>query len=234
MTSPSRVLAASRTLTAVKGKALRFDGVDDYVDCGNDESLNFGAGDFSLEAWFKTSDSDFQEFLCKKAYGDKGYDLFLDTRILKARIGTPDVIVNVGNYADGLWHHVVAVYDRSSSILVYVDGTHKATSDDISGVTDVSSTFPFKIGVRTDGSEFHGIVDEVRIYERTLNAAEVLYHKEHPYNPILHGCVLWLGHDSIDEGAGIWRDKSGLNNDGVIYGATAVEMNKLAGRVLSV
>ena len=30
-----------------------FDGTDDYVNCGNDESLNFGTGDFTLEVWIK-------------------------------------------------------------------------------------------------------------------------------------------------------------------------------------
>ena len=34
------------------GYALRFDGVDDYVDCGNGESLNL-LGPLTLEAWVK-------------------------------------------------------------------------------------------------------------------------------------------------------------------------------------
>lgn len=31
-----------------EGYALEFDGEDDYVDCGNNESLNFLTGDFSI------------------------------------------------------------------------------------------------------------------------------------------------------------------------------------------
>jgi len=43
------------------GKALSFDGVEDYVDCGNDVSLNFERTDpFSIEAWVKTLDTDGQ------------------------------------------------------------------------------------------------------------------------------------------------------------------------------
>jgi hypothetical protein len=38
-----------------QGTALQFDGVDDYVDCGNDVSLNPGTSDFTWEGWFKTS-----------------------------------------------------------------------------------------------------------------------------------------------------------------------------------
>jgi prepilin-type N-terminal cleavage/methylation domain-containing protein len=32
-------------------KALYFDGTDDYVNCGNNSSLNLAGGDFTAEAW---------------------------------------------------------------------------------------------------------------------------------------------------------------------------------------
>ena len=38
-----------------RGQALRFDGVDDYVDLGNAESLRVG-GDFTLTAWVNAGD----------------------------------------------------------------------------------------------------------------------------------------------------------------------------------
>ena len=37
------------------GGALNFDGVDDYVDCGNPSILDFGTGDFTISAWIKTT-----------------------------------------------------------------------------------------------------------------------------------------------------------------------------------
>ena len=36
-------------------KAMSFDG-NDYIDCGNDESLNFGTGDFSTSLWVKSNE----------------------------------------------------------------------------------------------------------------------------------------------------------------------------------
>jgi len=38
------------------GKALSFDGVDDYVDCGNDRIFDFGTNTFTIETWVKTID----------------------------------------------------------------------------------------------------------------------------------------------------------------------------------
>ena len=32
---------------------LVFDGVDDNVNCGNDASINFGTGDFTVSVWFR-------------------------------------------------------------------------------------------------------------------------------------------------------------------------------------
>jgi len=51
------VFPGTAAFTQDAGKALQFDGSNDYVDCGNDASLNFGTGSFTLEAWFNTSTS---------------------------------------------------------------------------------------------------------------------------------------------------------------------------------
>ena len=36
--------------TGISGKALSFDGIDDYIDCGNDASLDI-ADEITIEAW---------------------------------------------------------------------------------------------------------------------------------------------------------------------------------------
>ena len=38
------------------GGALSFDGSNDFVDCGNSSTLDFGTGDFTVSAWIKTAD----------------------------------------------------------------------------------------------------------------------------------------------------------------------------------
>ena len=37
------------------GNALSFDGSDDYIDCGSDESLAFGTGNFTIGLWIKAN-----------------------------------------------------------------------------------------------------------------------------------------------------------------------------------
>ena len=48
---------AIRGLTGQVDNAYSFDGIDDYVDVPDDNSLNLGTGDFTLEAWINASTS---------------------------------------------------------------------------------------------------------------------------------------------------------------------------------
>ena len=60
---------------------LSFDGVNDYVDCGNDASLNV-TNDFTIEVWFKleqwgSDDSDTYNYIVSKVTDswDSGFTL---------------------------------------------------------------------------------------------------------------------------------------------------------------
>ena len=43
------------TVPGKVGEAFSFDGVDDYVSVPDSLNLNFGTGDFTVDAWIKTS-----------------------------------------------------------------------------------------------------------------------------------------------------------------------------------
>jgi len=241
MTAPSRVLTASRTLTAVKGKALYHDGIDDYVNCGSDSSLDI-TSQITIEVLVKAPAQDYKSLVdkywcnpwCFELHNREYNPSTFYAMIYFENAGTQEFYGPDNAYIPNTWNHAVLTYD-GQNVRMYNNGVNVYTSSDI---VDTIAYHPGRttyIGQTGDGERhLNGTIALVRIYERALSAAEVLYNKEHPYNPILHGCVLWLGHDSIDEGAGMWYDKTSYGNDGVIYGATAVEMNKLAGRVLSV
>ncbi|MCW3140575.1 MAG: LamG domain-containing protein [Methanophagales archaeon] len=238
MSTPSRVLTAARTLTAVKGKSLFFDGTDDMVDCGNDESLNFDdTNEFTIELWlYPKKETDDYDVLGKWTWsGWKGYFVYYSWETLKISVGHGDdtsTLVYFPRVTKDNWHHV-AFTVTASELKAYLNGNLKNTEPLSKSIVYCDSSLilspPGWTGVRLNGT-----IPLVRIYERALSPAEVVYNKEHPHNPVLHGCVLWLDYDSVDEAAGMWYDKTSYGNDGVVYGATAVEMNKLAGRVLSV
>jgi len=238
MSTPSRVLTASRTLTAVKGKALYHDGLDDYVQVPDDPSLDITDA-ITIEAWVKPNDITPDESIVGHNYREP-WRMFIRNGVLSYGYRLTD---DTGEYqvssdfspmTIGNWYYVAVTHNfGTGEVVFYQNEVSVSKTASYTGTGKVDGNVEIGRRAAVD-CPFNGTIALVRIYERALSAAEVLYNKEHPYNPVLHGCVLWLGHDSIDEGAGIWRDKSGYNNDGVVYGATAVEMNKLAGRVLTV
>ena len=80
------------------------------------------------------------------------------------------------NVTDGAWHHIAYVYDQSvsGSVTIYVDGiadTSKANSLAWSWVADLQ----LEIGASHDSfwSGFTGFLDDFRVYNRMLTAAEV-------------------------------------------------------------
>ena len=82
---------------------------------------------------------------------------------------------NSRNYADGAWHHVAVVRDGTYGEF-WVDGTlHSSTSTDMMSVTNSA---PVCVGNSYSGDSFqrkgwHGLLDEIRIFDRALSMDEV-------------------------------------------------------------
>ncbi len=177
----------------INGTTLAYDGFNDYVEVDDDASLNFGANDFSLEAWFNTGNSKVQNIIYKRDYiiGNKGqgYALLLDG-------GTPGFFIRDGNEYDlygrttGLddykWHHIVGLKYGNTSYL-YIDGVQDENTLNVSGAGSTNNTHNLYFGVWEAHFDyfnyFDGLIDEIRIYNRALTAEEIVEHYEE-YFPI--------------------------------------------------
>jgi hypothetical protein len=162
------------------GKAISFDGIDDYVDVGEKTTLR--PTSLTVEAWVNFNQLPSQvghwmSFVSKhSAY--KGYVLEGASTIYPDRI--VGVMADGSNWRRipgptiqvGRWYHVVLTYDGTMKF--YVDGTLYG-SDTFTLVQDAVT--PLQIGrSATYGNYFSGIVDEVRIYNRALSEEEILSH----------------------------------------------------------
>jgi len=79
----------------------------------------------------------------------------------------------------GVWHHIVGVYSATRQE-IYIDGTlsvDQALTSSMSPGTGGSISYGnntnIKIGYWDSFSHFNGAIDEVRIYNRVLTAAEI-------------------------------------------------------------
>jgi hypothetical protein len=168
---------ATWTVAGKYGKALTFNGTSNWVTVPDASSLDLTTG-MTIEAWVNpTAVSGYQETLVKEATGDITYALY-------ANNGTPAVpgaVVSVGaaqRTAPGTtaivantWTHVAATYD-GSTVRMFVNGVQTGTAS-ISGSLNVT-TGPLRIGGNAVwGEYFSGRIDEVRVYNRALTAAEI-------------------------------------------------------------
>ena len=162
--------------------ALKFDG-NTHVEAG--DLANFDRTDkFSFGAWVNVADKEAATVLSRMddATAFRGYDLLLVGGKLTAHLvyRWPDEALHVVSKIEvplGKWTHVFATYDGSSKaegFQLYIDGK-RADVEITNNLLTASpkTTKPLRIGRRTDGAPFRGLIDEVRIYDRELSAAEV-------------------------------------------------------------
>lgn len=171
------------------GNSLTFDGIDDFVDCGNDPSLQISGSDITLEARVKARAWKEEVWAgCVIAKdentgenADEGYMI---------RIGESGTVnFNLGGEGQtsgwhalntppntlklNIWHHIAATYD-GSVMNIYVDGIRAATrAANVSiGDADTKSLF---IGNSPQWSDrcFRGFIDEVRVWKHARTQDEI-------------------------------------------------------------
>jgi len=166
------------------GAALSFDGVNDYVDCGNDSSLN-PTDEITVEAWIYPKVDMFGpiRWTCIRK-GDSQYllepgDIGTNYWAFGVNIGGTFKRVDTdGPIPIKQWHHFVGIYDSSQSKLqIWVDGV-------LRGSRSVNGSIQIQPGTLRIGKYdtwwnyevFNGIIDEVRIYNRALTPDEIQQH----------------------------------------------------------
>jgi hypothetical protein len=171
------------------GGAWRFTTASDYIEVPSDNDLNFGTGDFSIDAWIRTSDQSlFDRTIVDKRCGTiaspKGYVLDLNSGRLTFQL--EDGTGFAGNFramsptlTDGVWHHVAATVVRASGgVTLYVDGVARPLDSSPSVKTgSVSNDCDLLIGQRGPAfgqdNAFNGDIDEVELFSRALSSTDI-------------------------------------------------------------
>jgi hypothetical protein len=179
----------------VVGMALQFDGVDDYVNCGDDPNHFNMTTAITLAAWVKPdiSPSKDEPFVQNgdevgiKIKGNDTLEFYFHGSDLKWYVANipPAKVAEI--FGDGQWHHVAGIYDStdngtgSATLKLYIDGVLNATNTSPAvipvGTTINLTTHPVNIGRDSKNTTrlYKGAIDEVCIYNRALSAPEVLY-----------------------------------------------------------
>ena len=167
--------------TGISGKALQFDGMDDYVDCGSDSSLNM-ADEITIEAWVKPRSLS-NKYMCiagKDRSGGPQYDSY-SLKIMKNNNLAFELIIDgtekrlETSLSDENWSHFVGTYDGLNMIL-YKNGL-EVNHVSVSGLITTQPNTNFVIGAYSNHDLFfNGIIDDVAIYSRALTSEEIEAH----------------------------------------------------------
>ena len=160
---------------------LIFNGVNDYIDCGNPSSLSSlgGTSAITVSAWvyYTAYGGGGQPYSVITVKGTSPFTWLLEnpsnTFSFRATIGGLDVsVADTSTHLLNTWYNVVGTYDGANT-RIYVNGVLKNTiaRTGTLGINSVSA----KIGTyQGTDYNFTGKISTVSIYNRALSATEIL------------------------------------------------------------
>jgi hypothetical protein len=182
------------------GGSIVFDGVNDYVDCG-DTVGNFGTSDFTINFFFKTSTSTTPSTFIAKSIGGNpttDYGWLINNGSSATNLGFAIATVagswgTTGSYSiqtsganirNGVWQMATVVGSRTQAdVSIYLNGINQTLQSYVgkaafSTVGNVTNTQYLAIGSESDTGSFQYAISAnipiVQIYNRALSAQEVL------------------------------------------------------------
>jgi len=183
------------------GKALNFDGSDDYVSLPDVPQLNI-TGDISISAWIKTNTT--ASSLIVGGYQSvspyAGYGLGVNVTTsgkLSFGGGSSSWVESLSSVNDNQWHHV-AVSLSGSTLIFYIDGKYDVTRTRLPIVAWNGTRI---IGARSDlNGKYKGGLDEVKVYNFPLSPDQIKFE----FN---QSSALKLGSGNASDGVVLASDK---------------------------
>jgi hypothetical protein len=164
------------------GKVLRLDGKENsFVDARNAIGLE-RTERFSYGSWVKLRGEGTLLSKMDDAAAFRGFDLLFEKGKIAVHLvhswpGNAIKVQSKEALPQNVWSHVFITYDGSSKaagITVYINGRPVELEVHEDRLTDtISTTQPLRLGKRSTSFPLRGELTDVRIYRRTLAAAEV-------------------------------------------------------------
>ena len=211
--------------------ALDFDGVDDYVNLGNNLNLTSA---ISIEAWVKTDGLGARQTILDKGYSGSGepyYQYHVEVRsggevyFALSLGGTRKTTQTSTTLTAGQWHHIACVYN-GSTIKIYIDGVEESSTNATGSISTYSTSLyigaysgPTPIG------SFDGLIDEVRIWSDERTASEISTNKSNELNGNESNLVGYYKFNEADTNtvASNSASATGASYDGALTNMTGTE-----------
>ena len=179
------------------GKALEFDGVDDYVSFGDTEELSGGIGKkLTVVVWFNPSALSSLSPLVTKylSAGEKDWGLLVSNTQLRLGYETGgnnwemDTPLLGGTVAINTWYHGAFVLN-GTDVKMYLNGEEVGTATIPTETPDTTASVEVG-GTSYRGDYFKGIIDEVGIFNAALTQEDIEFIMEAGLENILSGSAV--------------------------------------------
>jgi len=224
------------------GQAIRFDGVNDYVNLTHQSGLPIYSTTtpYSVSVWVKPETGG---DAVKEIYEDAGPLHFFRIRLInqELRVQVYDGVDNTDKATSdntvvyNQWNHVVYT-DNVGTAKMYVNGVQDSASFNYTAPTSSMSLTASRLGTFFVSLDyFKGAMDDLRLYNRVLSAAEVqqLYAlgggatvNKATGDPLSSNLVLWHTFDGPKLNTTTSTDSSGQGNNGTLTNGPVPVMGK--------
>ncbi|MGB5725661.1 MAG: LamG-like jellyroll fold domain-containing protein [Thiogranum sp.] len=191
--------------------ALSFDGNNDYINVPHDDTLSLTT--FSISAWIQPTALSGWQIVVSKS-NSTSWNYYLGTSGSEIALGFnnsgswTEFITSGAGLSTGQWYHLAGTFDDATGEgKVYLNGAliHTGTTTASPPATSDAVT----IGKSAAGEYWSGRLDDIRLFDRRLSAAEIAELAAPP--PLLP-----IAHWKLDDGTGLTAIDSEGGHDGAL------------------
>ena len=197
---------------------LALDGTGDYVEVGDNASLNFNDQSFTVEMWVKPATNTGTQTLLSKRNGAAGYELIYNggsSLVFTVTNGTNTATTTFPvSLSTTDWSHIAAVYNSTTGDpFLYINGQTDIIGAGFVGL-NTTNTLPLRIGANQSAADaVNGNIDEVRIWNVARTVTEI---KENMHLTLLGNETGLVSYYQFSEASGTTTAELVSNNTGAL------------------
>ena len=224
---PQWLIPNNKNKDKVSNYSMEFDGVSDYIDCGDNNETE-GITTLSISGWFKPNSGGVggaSGIVAKESRDFYVGWYSVPTNSIRFWVSDDDGATNdnvnsltLGTNANVLnkWHHFVCTWNAVDKLKIYINGVLSNETNSVNANSALpSSTNILEIGRRVS-TYFNGNIDNVSLYNSELSQSDVtnIYNGGTPTT--ISGAIAYykMGEESTFSG-GVWTVPDAVgSNDG--------------------
>lgn len=170
-------VGATRGATGLIGNCFDFDGTNDEVTVADNNTLDFGTGDFSVNFWVNAPNTTAADggLVTKKITSSPwtGFVIRFTTnhKVDYITTGVARTITISTGIADSSWH-MITLTRSSNTVQLYLDGSADGSSGTDNENIDNANIMRFG-QLQGFGSFMDGLLDEIGIWNKALSTTEI-------------------------------------------------------------